>query len=158
MPDTIEIKLLTECPEHIPALAILWYEEIGRHWVADASIERAAERFHTHLHVDQLPLAYVACSQGRPIGMACLRQFDGIRAALFPWLGGLVVHPDYRGQQVGEKLIDAIKQQAKNFGHPMLYLLTFDKALPVWYRRLGWQMMESDELLGHAVTVMNIAL
>jgi hypothetical protein len=27
-----EIKLLTDCREHIPALAKLWYEEISRHW------------------------------------------------------------------------------------------------------------------------------
>ena len=38
---TLEIKLLTECPEYIPALATLWFEGISQHWVPNASVARA---------------------------------------------------------------------------------------------------------------------
>ena len=30
----IDIKLLKGCLEHIPQLAVLWYEEISKHWVS----------------------------------------------------------------------------------------------------------------------------
>jgi len=40
MSDQIEIKFLTDCQEFIPALGTLWYEEISRHWVKDASMAR----------------------------------------------------------------------------------------------------------------------
>jgi len=38
MKSNIKIKFLTECEEHIPSLATLWFEEISRHWVPDVSI------------------------------------------------------------------------------------------------------------------------
>lgn len=31
----LEIRLLTDCQEHIPVLAKLWYEEISRHSIPD---------------------------------------------------------------------------------------------------------------------------
>ena len=42
--------------------------------------------------------------------MCSLRGNDGIRPDLTPWLGSLVVHPDYQKQGVGRRLIDALSQ------------------------------------------------
>ena len=156
--EKIEIKLLAECPEHIPALATLCYEEIGRQWVSGASVALAEQKLHEHLQVDSMPLAFVALWHGNPVGIACLRQFDGIREELCPWLGSLVVHPGHRRQQIGEKLIDAVQQQARQFGYSRLYLLAFDKTIPVWYAKLGWQGIGFDMLFDHTVTVMSRAL
>ena len=93
----LEIGLLTDCQEHIPVLAKLWYEEISKHWAPNASIERAKQNLLKHSNRDQMPLTFVAIRQGKAIGMASLRENDGIRLDLVPWLGSLVVHPDYRG-------------------------------------------------------------
>lgn len=87
----IEIKLLAECREHIPILAKLWYEEISRHWVPNASVDRAEQNLIKHSNLDVLPLTFVALSHDKPIGMASLRENDGIRPDLTPWLGSLVV-------------------------------------------------------------------
>jgi len=46
---TLEIKLLSEYQEHIPVLAELWYQEISRHWVPQASIEKAKQKLIEHL-------------------------------------------------------------------------------------------------------------
>ncbi len=154
----IEIEFLTNCKEHIPQLAELWYQEISRHWVPNASIENAKQKLNTHLHRDKMPLALVALYEGKPIGIACLRETDGIRPGIAPWLGSLVVHPEYRRRAVGEALIEAIKLQAKNFGHSILYLLAFDSTIPDWYAKLGWQLIGDDELFGHHVAVMSIPL
>lgn len=158
MNQNIEIKLLTDCEEHIPALAKLWYEEISRHWVPDASIEKAKERLMAHLNEDTIPMAMVALQDGCPVGMVCLRETDGIRPGVTPWLGSLVVNPKFRGQQIGEALIDAVKTQAKLFHHDNLYLLAFDPTIPVWYARLGWKHIGEDMLLGHRVAVMSISI
>jgi predicted N-acetyltransferase YhbS len=158
MKHNIEIKFLTDCKEHIPTLAKLWYEEISRHWVPDSSIEKAKDRLIAHLNEDKIPMAIVALHDKSPVGMACLRETDGIQPGITPWLGSLVVNPKFRGQQIGETLIDAVKAKAKLFHHDILYLLAFDPTIPNWYARLGWQTIGEDSLLGHRVTVMSIVI
>jgi predicted N-acetyltransferase YhbS len=153
-----EIKLLTDCQEHIPALARLWYEEISRHWAPNASIEKAKQKLIDHLNSNNMPMAYVAIRDGEAVGMACLRETDGIRPGVAPWLGSLVVSPEYRGYKVGDALINAVKDQAKTFGHQILYLLAFDPTIPKWYARLGWANIGDDELFDHRVAVMSINL
>jgi len=153
-----EIKLLTDCREHIPALAKLWYEEISRHWAPNPSIEKATQKLTEHLNKDKMPMAFIALWNELPIGMACLRENDGIQPGIAPWLGSLVVHPQYRDQKIGEALINTIKNEAKKLGHHSLYLLAFDPTIPNWYARLGWQAIGDDELFGHPVAVMKISL
>ncbi len=154
----IEIKYLQDCQEHMPTLAKLWYEEISRHWVKDASVENRIESLVNHLNKDKLPLAIVGLVKNQPVGMVCLRETDGILPGVAPGLGSLVVDPNYRRKKVGEQLIDGIKSIAKQAGHQKLFLLAFDPTIPNWYAKLGWEHMGYDELLGHRVTVMQCNL
>lgn len=154
----ISIQKLVNCQEHIKTLAKLWYEEISRHWVADSSIEKAKQKLIVHANLDILPMAFVALHDNQPIGMACLRENDGIRPEVTPWLGSLVVNPAFRGYKIGETLINTIKCEARKFGHQILYLLAFDPTIPEWYARLGWKNIGDDKLFDHRVTVMNISL
>src|SRR6185295_6967349 len=117
----------------------------------DASIEKAKERLMAHLNKDKMPMAMVALHNDCPVGMACLRETDGIRPNITPWLGSLVVSLKFRGQQIGTTLIDAIKIKAKLLDHDILYLLAFDATIPKWYTQLGWQYIGEDILLGHRV-------
>lgn len=154
----ITIKNLMDCQDHLPFLAELLYQEIGRHWVPEASSQRASDKLKTHLNRDILPLALVALDGDKPVGMACLRETDGIKPGICPWLGSLVVNPEYRSEGVGQALIDAVKSQAKILGFDILYLLAFDPTIPSWYTSLGWQHIGHDELVGHRVTVMSIRI
>lgn len=154
----ITIKPLTHCKEHIPTLAKLWYEEISRHWVPDASIDKAQQRLVEHSNTNKLPLAIVALNNDQPVGMACLRITDGIRPNISPWLGSLVVDPVYRGNKIGEQLITEIKQLSRIYDFKTLHLLAFDPTIPNWYARLGWEMDGKDRLLSHEVTCMKISL
>ena len=154
----IVIKNLLNCQWHISSLAELWYQEISRHWVSDASVDRATANLNRHLNGDKMPLALVALEGDKPVGMACLRENDGIRPGVSPWLGSLVVNPLYRGKGVGVELIEAVKAEARRLGHNVLYLLAFDPTIPDWYASLGWQHIGYDELFGHRVTVMSIQL
>lgn len=153
-----KINLLGEHPEYIPALSELWFNELGKQWIPNASVERANQTFQSHLNTDQLPMTFVAVHEGKPIAMASLRDNDGIREDLTPWLGTLIVHPDYRNQGVGELLINITKYCAKSFGFEKIYLLALDKTIPDWYEGLGWKMIGKDKLYHHPVTVMEIDL
>lgn len=152
----IEIKLLADCQQYIPYLAELWYEQIGKQWVPNASIEQAKQKFILHANTNKLPMTFVATDNNQPIGMASLRVNDGIQPHLTPWLGGLIVDPNYRQQKIGEQLINSVKQQAALFGYKQLYLLAFDPTIPNWYKKLGWKSIGTDQLFGHAVAVMEI--
>lgn len=150
----IEIKLLADCPYCVPELARLWYNEIGKKWIPNANVEQAKKTYIAHMNNDELPLTLVAIHKHQPIGMASLRANDGIREDLTPWLGSLIIQPDYRRQGLATLLIDLIKRQAKEMGFDKLYLLTFEKMLLDCYKKLGWQEMGTDELYHHPVIVM----
>lgn len=154
----IEIKLLADCIEHIPSLAQLQFDAISQHWVPGATVEQVAERLTKHANHEKLPLSLVALQDNNPLGMVSLRENDGIRLDLAPWLGSLVVNPRYRGMGLGIKLIEACKTMALARGNKMLYLLAFDPTIPDWYARLGWKRIGTDMLFGHQVAVMELKL
>ncbi len=153
-----EIKLLADCQQHIPYLAKLWYEEISKHWAPNASLERAKENLKKHANHSELPITFVALENDHPIGMASLRENDGIQPERTPWLGSLVVDLAHRKEKIGEQLIDAVKKQALFLGYDKLYLLAFDPTIPSWYAKLGWQFIGEDHLFEHRVAVMEIEL
>lgn len=154
----LEIELLADYPEHIPELSKLWFNELGQKWIPNASVERAVETYTNHLNSENLPLTFIVLENKKPIAMVSVRDNDGIRDDLTPWLGSLIVHPDYRCLGVGEKLIELSKQLAKSMSFNKLYLFALDPDLPDWYQRLGWKKIGMDKLYHHPVTVMEIEL
>jgi hypothetical protein len=83
MNNNIEIQFFADCKEHTPSLAQLWYEEISRHWLADASVEKTKDRLIAHLSKEKIPIALVALSDNVPVDMAYLRETDGIRPGVY---------------------------------------------------------------------------
>lgn len=154
----ITIELLAHCPHHLPKLVDIWYEGLGKIWMPDVSLEKVKERFQLHLHENTLPLTLVANIGNQPVGMASLRKTDGIRPELTPWLGGLVVTPTYQKQGIAQQLMNAVENKASELSFEELYLLTFDKTLPQYYKRHGWLTIGEDELHQHPVTIMHKAL
>ncbi len=153
-----KIDLLKNHSDAIPSLAGMWHELLGRLWVPDVSIEQVEAKFRTHLNDEKLPLTFVALDGNVPIGMCSLRENDGIREDLEPWLGSLIVCRAYQGQGIAKLLIDTVRRTAKEKGFPMLYLFTFDRTLPEYYQRLGWEDIGNDQFKQHDVTVMQIQL
>lgn len=154
----ITVDLLKYHQNAIPRLAQIWHNVLGRIWVPDVSIECVEQRFVDHLNYDKIPLTLVALYEDKPVGMCSLRENDGIRPDLMPWLGSLVVDPDYQKQGIGQLLIDATKQKAEQLGFAKLFLFAFDPTIPDYYEKLGWQKIGGDQLKGHRVTVMEISL
>lgn len=154
----VEMKLLVDCSEHIPALAQLYFNQLSKRWVPNASVDAAIKGFQTHLNKDNLPLTCVALHSNQPIAMASLRITDGIRPDLTPWLGSLVVDPSYRKKGIGEKMIAQVKAHAKALGFNKLYLFAFEPAVANWYNKLGWKIIAKDTYYHHPVIVMDVSL
>lgn len=154
----ITIDLLKNHPEAIPRLAELSYQLIGKIWVPGASVERAIERFKSHLNDETLPMTFVAFDGNKPIGMCSLRENDGIRQDLTPWLGSLVVDPEYQGKGIAQLLMNAVKTKAQTLHFNKCYLFAFDSNLVPYYTRQGWTKIAMDEFMNKPVTVMETKL
>jgi hypothetical protein len=110
----ITIDLLKNHSESIPALASIWHEVLGKIWVPDIPVERVITRFQDHLNDQDLPITFVALDGDLPVGMCSLRENDGIRPDLNPWLGSLVVDPNIknRGSEKCWLMSQSIKQKS----------------------------------------------
>ena len=154
----IKIELLKNHPNTIPALAHIWHEVLGKIWVPDVPVERVITRFKESRNDQALPITFIALDGDLPVGMCSLRENDGIRPDLTPWLGSLVVDPKYQKQGIGKMLVDVAVRQAKECGFKKLYLFAFDRTIPEYYKRLGWSQICMDEFKSHPVTVMAVDL
>ncbi|CEG57859.1 GNAT family N-acetyltransferase [Legionella fallonii] len=154
----ITIDLLKNHQDSIPRLATIWHEVLGRIWVPDVPIERVIQKYDSHLNDSQLPITFVATDGEKPVGMCSLRENDGIRPDLTPWLGSLVVSPAYQKQGIAPSLIEATQQKANDLGFKKIYLFAFDPTIPDYYSRLGWSVIGIDVFKGHTVTVMEFHL
>ncbi len=105
-----------------------------------------------------LLITFIALDGDVPSGMCSLRENDGIRLDLTPWLGPLVVDPKYQKQGIGKMLIDVTVDKAKELGFEKLYLFAIDPTMPEYYQRLGWKKIGMDEFKSHPVTVMEVGL
>lgn len=154
-PNDISIGLLKSHPEQLHEVAKISYENIGKIWNPGMQLEQAVEGYKKHLNDSNLPLTMIAFYNNRPIGICSLRENDGIRPDLTPWLGSLVVIPEYQRLGVGKTLIDAIKQKSKTLGFNKLFLFAFDAAGTAnYYSNLGWKRIGLDTFKDHKVIVM----
>lgn len=151
----IQISLLKDYPETIPALANIWYEVLGKIWMPEIGIEEIKSLYYEELNQD-MPLTYMARYGEIPVGSCTLELNSGIRPDLRPWIGDLVVDLNYQKQGIGKMLLDVTVEKAKELGFKKLYLFTFDQTIPLYYEKLGWYKIAKDEFKGHPVTVMEI--
>ncbi|MBS7812710.1 GNAT family N-acetyltransferase [Roseococcus pinisoli] len=88
-----------------------------------------------------------------PCGTASLMAADlEIRNDIGPWLAGLYVVPEARGQGCARRLVEAIEEAARAVGEKELFLYT-DDAQPL-YEKLGWTSIQDTVDHGRTVTVM----
>lgn len=149
----ITIDLLKNCPHHIPRLVQIAHEELGPTWSPTEA------QLHENLHINSLPLTFVALDNDIPVGMCSLTKTKDIRSDLFPWLGPLFVTKQCQSRGIGNQIIESVKQKARLLGFKKLYLCTHDQELATgYYQRRGWNVIGVDKWKGHSVTVMEINL
>ena len=120
-------------------------------WIYDAFIKdiRADLSYEQVLtavrdcHKAALPIRLIAMIDGQCVGTVSLVQNDLPCRAYTPWLASLYVDKPFRNRQIGEQLIDAVKDIAKSLGYAEVFLRT--EYTSGYYERLGWQFIESCE-------------
>ena len=66
---------------------------------------------------------FVAMADGRIVGMATIMKSDYYPLPeIYPWVSTLFVAEDYRGNRIGEKLIDFANSYAKDLGFDKTYI------------------------------------
>ncbi len=100
----------------------------------------------------QIPSAFVAVSNGEPVGSALLIRHDmDTRKDLSPWLASVFVLPVYRERHIGSALVMRVVDEARALEIPRLYLFTED-AEP-FYQRLGWRVFDRTTYFGRNVVI-----
>ena len=89
----------------------------------------------------ELPIRLVAMADNKCVGTVSIVQNDLKCREYTPWLASLYVDVPFRKNKIGEQLIDRVKDIAKGLGYSELYLRT--EHASGYYRRLGWQFVES---------------
>lgn len=157
MPD-ITIEYLASRPEFIDALAKLsfreWqdvYEQRGQ------TLEHSLKNYQDRMNSDRLPLTLVALHDDKLVGMVSLKFHDmDTRPDLDPWLGGLLVLPEWRNHGIGTILMHHATEEARKLNVSQLYLWT--ASAESLYRKLGWKVIQRTQYFGKQAVVMQMNL
>lgn len=162
MPSPISaITLLADRPDLAVGWAELhwreWGKEPGREalswWVDDAA--KAVQRTH-------VPVAFIAVGRhDEVLGGVGLHQFDLIeRRDRSPWVVGVIVRTEWRGQGVGQALMARMEAWAISVGIARLWVATETAGRAVaFYQRCGYERIEElDAQRGEPVTILTKSL
>ena len=159
---SIVIDYLANCPELAGELARLsWKEWQDVYQQREQTFEDSLKNYRERMNTDRLPLTLVAVRAGLAVncrelvGMVSLKFHDmDTRPDLDPWLGGLLVLPEWRNRGVGTMLMHRATGEARRLDVPRLYLWTH--SAEGLYHKLGWQVVERTNYFGKEAVVMKI--
>jgi GNAT superfamily N-acetyltransferase len=167
----IAIDYLANCPELISEVARLsWKEWQEIYQRREQTLEHCLKNYRERMNTDRLPLTLVAvrARHGQSltglavncrelVGMVSLKFHDmDTRPDLDPWLGGLLVLPEWRNCGVGTMLMHRATEEARRLNVPRLYLWTHSAER--LYQKLAWQVVERTNYFGKEAVVMQIDL
>ena len=172
----ITIAYLADRPEFLEELAQLSFKEWQEiYQKRDQTLEDCRKNYRERMKTDRLPLTMVALATDvsarrrnqharrvrspdrTVVGMVSLKFHDmDTRPDLDPWLGGLLVLPEWRNRGVGTMLMHRATEEARRLNVSRLYLWT--PSAELLYRKLGWQVVERTEYFGKEAVVMQLDL
>jgi GNAT superfamily N-acetyltransferase len=154
----ITIDYLANCPEHVDQLAqFSWKEWQDIYEQRKQTLEHSVKNYRERMNTDRLPLTLVALQASELVGMVSLKFHDmDTRPDLDPWLGGLLVLPEWRNRGVGTMLMHRATEEARRLNVRRLHLWTH--TAEGLYHKLGWQVVERTKYFGKEAVVMEIDL
>ena len=118
--------------------------------VVDASPDLMAKRLEMAGADNSLPHCRIAIVNDEPVGVVNLIDYDDPNPRVGrPWLAGLVVIPDWRGQGLGSMLVKTVLEDAIRLGETEVFLGTDS---PKFYEKLGanrYKQLQADFWLMH---------
>ena len=146
--DAIEVKNFVECPEAIPQVAQMLFDQ----WFVSRpgkTLEGLISQMRTGQD-DAIPIGLIGFVDGEPAGTVSLLERDLQECGdLRPWLSGLLVSPHHRKKGVADALINRLQNIAKDLGEKEIYLWT---EIPELYERYGWKVV--PEIASDSGTVL----
>jgi GNAT superfamily N-acetyltransferase len=133
-----------------------WHWDEWGHTDPGGSLQSWTEGLRQRTNRDRIPATYVALDEDELLGSVTLVEHDmSTRLDLSPWLAGVYVKPERRGQGVGSALVRHATECAAQMGVQRLYLYT--RSAQGFYEKLGWQHLAEDHYEGRRVSIMQIA-
>ena len=136
----MQIKYLANNIMFVETITDWLYNEFIKDIQHGISYEQILE-FVRNCHKTELPIRLIAVESNKCVGTASIVQNDLKCRDYTPWLASLYVDESYRGNKIGEQLIERVKDIVKELGYDELYLRT--EHASNYYRRLGWRFVES---------------
>ena len=154
----IAIDYLANCPELTDELARLSFLEWQHvYQQRKQTLEHVVKNYRERMNTDRLPLTLVALQASELVGMVSLKFHDmDTRPDLDPWLGGLLVLPEWRNRGLGTTLMRRATEEARRLNISRLYLWTHTAER--LYHNLGWQVVERTKYFDKEAVVMRIDL
>lgn len=122
----------------------------------DASQSEAAAKAVSYLQQNDDSLCLVLVKDGRPVGTGIFDKNNEVEVALSPWLVGLYVEPDQRGNGYGLVLTEARIDYARGFGYKQIYLDTVNAR--EYHERHGWKYVCDGNYRGEKTEIMMLDL
>jgi predicted N-acetyltransferase YhbS len=138
----MKIEFLKDNPEYCETAAKWIYDEFIDGIKHGVTYENVLSRVR-ECEKATLPIRLVAIEDDICVATISLVGNDLRCRSYTPWLASLYVDVRRRGRKIGEALVERIKDIAKELGYKELYLRT--EHAGDYYRRLGWQFVESCE-------------
>ncbi|MDQ3929909.1 MAG: GNAT family N-acetyltransferase [Chloroflexota bacterium] len=132
-----------------------WHWDEWGHADPEGSLQSWAQGLRERTSRDSVPTTYVALEGEELLGSATLVDNDmSTRPDLWPWVAGVFVKPERRGQGIGSALMRYVVRKAAEMGIKRLYLHT--GAARAFYEKLGWRYLGSEYYEGQTVSIMEI--
>ena len=150
----IEIHFLADHPHLVEQLAQLsWTEWQPIYLERGQTFGDAVKNYRERTNIDCLPLTLVALHGDELVGTVSLKYHDlDTRPNLDPWLGALLVLPQWRGRGIATALMRRAVEIARDSNLERLYLWTH--SAEGLYLKLGWSVVERDNYCGKNIVVM----
>jgi GNAT superfamily N-acetyltransferase len=136
------VSLLADRPASMQAVADMRWQEWGHppepedpDWWLETTVREAGR--------DRLPVTFVACdAAGQTLGAVGLDHYDlDERREVTPWVTGMIVRRDRRGEGVGRILMQHLEQWAAE--HQIAEAWVGTDLAAGFYRRCGWTPQET---------------
>ena len=138
----IQVKQLSECPEHLLAVGSWIYEQWWKR--PNNSVEVVLRWLRCHTEKDKVPFTVVAMAKGNPIGSCSVIESDCVhRPQYAPWVAAVYVKPEFRTRGVASGILREAAGIAARVPVDGLYIDCLEKTAPV-YEKNGWRILERE--------------
>ncbi|MBF0441193.1 MAG: GNAT family N-acetyltransferase [Oligoflexales bacterium] len=151
--DQISITYFADAPQVFNTVSEWLYHEF-LYLNPGQTIEMRREEMARRLHRDRVPFCMVAMINSIPVATASIIENDlPEKPEYTPWLASVFTEPSWRNKGIGGKMVRAVTREVFKQGkYCELYLYTPDQE--EFYRKLGWQRIETIEHSGNKVVIM----